>query len=102
MAEVIDSDPAPKTVIQGDLDTADASAIGGHLNDLPPGYYRSLKFIGSILAVMLMANSLYLGFVLPVRVFSSFPRLTNHSELQANTLSVINADLGLLHLFYQT
>jgi hypothetical protein len=48
-------------------DVADASAIGGHLKDLPPGYYRSPKFVGSIIGVILMANSLYLGFVLPVR-----------------------------------
>jgi hypothetical protein len=37
-----------------------------HLDDLPPGYYRSLNFMGSVTAVCLMANSVYLGFVLPV------------------------------------
>jgi MFS family permease len=58
-------------------DVADAAAIGGHLTDLPPGYYRSPQFVGSMIGVMLMANSLYLGFVLP-----------------ANTLTVMNADLG--------
>ncbi|CZR65194.1 uncharacterized protein PAC_15094 [Phialocephala subalpina] len=65
-------------VIEEIRDVADSSAIGGDLKDLPPGYYRSLNFIGSIIGVVLMANSLYLGFVLP-----------------SNTLSVINADLGL-------
>lgn len=54
-------------------DDADVSAIGGHLEDLPPGYYRSPKFVGSIFGVILMANSLYLGFVLPVRLLSLLP-----------------------------
>jgi hypothetical protein len=36
------------------------------LEDLPPGYYRSVKFLASIAGVCLMAISLYLGFVLPV------------------------------------
>ncbi|KAL1986822.1 hypothetical protein VTN96DRAFT_5475 [Rasamsonia emersonii] len=48
-----------------------------HLEDLPHGYYRSVKFIASIAGVCLMAISLYLGFVLP-----------------ANTLSIINEDIG--------
>jgi hypothetical protein len=61
-------------------DVADTSAVGGRLTDLPPGYYRSPQFVGSIIGVILMANSLYLGFVLP-----------------ANTLTVINADIGLLY-----
>lgn len=87
-------------------DDADLSAIGGHLEDLPPGYYRSPKFVGSIIGVVLMANSLYLGFVLPVRVSSLLScllsrdrKLTFWAVLQSNTLSVINADLGLLHSF---
>ena len=58
------------------LDPADVTAIGGHLMDLPPGYYRSSKFVGSIIGVVLMANSLYLGFVLPVRHLSPFAHLT--------------------------
>ena len=37
------------------------------LEDLPRGYFRSAKFIGSVTGVCLMAISLYLGFVLPVR-----------------------------------
>jgi hypothetical protein len=57
-------DSTPTIEVQ---DVADVSAIGGHLKDLPPGYYRSPKFVGSIIGVILIANSLYLGFVLPVR-----------------------------------
>lgn len=40
------------------------------LDELPPGYYRSKNFIGSVIGVCLMAISLYLGFVLPVRLCS--------------------------------
>lgn len=47
------------------------------LENLPNGYYRSKNFIGSLIAVCLMADSLYLGYVLPV-----------------NSLANINADLG--------
>ena len=67
MAEIGDSETTSQQMTDDVLDVADASAIGGHLKDLPPGYYRSPKFVGSILGVILMANSLYLGFVLPVR-----------------------------------
>ncbi|KAF2112843.1 siderophore iron transporter [Lophiotrema nucula] len=44
---------------------------------MPPGYYRNWRFIGSVLAVAFMAQGLYLGYVLP-----------------ANTITVINADIG--------
>lgn len=37
------------------------------LDCLPDGYYRSKNFIGSLVAVCLMALSLYLGYTLPVR-----------------------------------
>lgn len=48
-----------------------------NLEELPAGYYRSTKFIGSLAAVCLMAISLFLGYSLPV-----------------NSLTAINADLG--------
>lgn len=38
-----------------------------NLDQLPNGYYRSKNFIGSLIAVCLMAISLYLGYVMPVR-----------------------------------
>ncbi|RAH43495.1 trichothecene efflux pump [Aspergillus brunneoviolaceus CBS 621.78] len=50
---------------------------GVDLDQLPTGYYRSPNFIGSVVAVCLMAISLYLGYVLPV-----------------NSLTAINRDLG--------
>lgn len=36
------------------------------LDELPAGYYCSKNFVGSLIAVCLMAISLYLGYVLPV------------------------------------
>lgn len=36
-------------------------AIGGDLSEMPEGYYRSWRFIGSVLAVSFMAQGLYLG-----------------------------------------
>jgi len=59
------------------IDTVAASAVGGDWHDLPAGYYRSPKFIGTFFGVVLMAWSLYVGYVLP-----------------ASTLAIINADLG--------
>lgn len=47
------------------------------LDKLPDGYYRSKNFIGSLIAACLVADSLYLGYVLPV-----------------NSLTKINSDLG--------
>ena len=47
-------------------DHVDPSAVGGDYHDLPNGYYRSPQFLGSFMGVILMALSLYLGFVLPV------------------------------------
>ena len=52
-------------------------AIGGLEKDLPPNYYRSPAFIGTLVATCLAQISGYLGWVLP-----------------ANTLSLINVALG--------
>ena len=67
-----------KAQTQGTVDTVAPSAIGGDYHDLPDGYYRSPKFIGTFIGVVFMAWSLYVGYVLP-----------------ANTLAIINADLGI-------
>jgi hypothetical protein len=37
------------------------------LNDVPNGYWRSYRFIGSITAIILLANGLFIGYVMPVR-----------------------------------
>jgi hypothetical protein len=35
-------------------------------NDVPTGYWRSFRFLGSILAIILLANGLFIGYVMPV------------------------------------
>lgn len=35
-------------------------------NDVPSGYWRSYRFIGSLLAIVLLANGLFIGYVMPV------------------------------------
>jgi hypothetical protein len=67
-----------ETKTETTVDTVAPSAIGGDFHDLPEGYYRSPKFIGSFVGVVFMAWSLYVGYVLP-----------------SSTLSIINADLGM-------
>ncbi|KAK4941407.1 hypothetical protein LTR10_018676 [Elasticomyces elasticus] len=52
-------------------------AIGGTVQDLPPGYYRSWQFVGTVVALCLGQICCYFGFVLP-----------------ANVLSIINDDVG--------
>ena len=36
-------------------------ARGGDLSEMPEGYYRNWRFIGSVVAVSFMAQGLYLG-----------------------------------------
>lgn len=48
------------------IPTMSSSQEALDLDQLPNGYYRSKNFIGSLIAVCLMAISLYLGYVLPV------------------------------------
>lgn len=40
--------------------------LGGNVSDIPKGYWKSYRFIGSILGIYFMSTSLYLGYVLPV------------------------------------
>lgn len=61
--------------LSGELDP---SAVGGTTGDLPQNYYRSSSFIGTFTAVCLGLICSQLGFVLP-----------------ANTLPLINADIGM-------
>lgn len=69
-----------KTQTEATADTVAASAIGGDYHDLPAGYYRSPKFIGTFIGVVFMAWSLYVGYVLP-----------------SATLAIINEDIGKFH-----
>ncbi|PGH10485.1 hypothetical protein AJ80_07528 [Polytolypa hystricis UAMH7299] len=66
-----------RIVSSGGTDEISESAKGGALGDMPDGYYTHWRFIGSIAAVTFMAQGLYLGYVLP-----------------ANTIGIINADVG--------
>lgn len=57
---------AVKTVhTDGTVDLVDTHAIGGELEEMPPGYFRSLNFIGTVIAVCTGSICAYLGWVLP-------------------------------------
>jgi hypothetical protein len=49
----------------GTVDMVDAHAIGGDLNEMPNGYFRSVQFIGTVIAVCTGSMCAYLGWVLP-------------------------------------
>lgn len=66
-----------KVHADGTVDLIDAHAIGGAVEEMPKGYYYSPQFIGTVAAVCLGNICAYLGWVLP-----------------ANTLSLINEDIG--------
>lgn len=55
-------------------------AIG--TGNLPPGYYYSPKFLGTMIGVTLMSVSLYVGYVLPV----SSARWNKLNSCQANPI----------------
>jgi hypothetical protein len=55
----------------------DPRAVGGSIEDMPNGYYMTPSFIGTFFAVGIGTMCHYLGFVLP-----------------ANTITVINEDIG--------
>jgi hypothetical protein len=44
----------------------DHSANHADSHDVPTGYWRSYRFIGSITAIILLANGLFIGYVMPV------------------------------------
>ncbi|KAH6876422.1 trichothecene efflux pump [Thelonectria olida] len=71
-------DHAEKVVhADGTVDYLDAKAVGGDVEQMPKGYFRSAQFIGTVTAQCLGSICAYLGWVLP-----------------ANTLSLINQDIG--------
>jgi hypothetical protein len=47
-------------------DEVDPSAVGGTIQDLPEGYYRSYKFIGTVGATVLITANLFIELVFPV------------------------------------
>lgn len=65
------------THVEDTEDHVTASAVGGDIDDFPRGYYWNIRFIGAFIGVVLMTESLYLGYVLPT-----------------SALTEINEDLG--------
>ncbi|CAM1501738.1 Fc.00g037220.m01.CDS01 [Cosmosporella sp. VM-42] len=63
--------------VDGTVEYIDTNALGGEVERMPAGYYKSPQFIGTVAAQCLASICAYLGWVLP-----------------ANTLSLINADIG--------
>ena len=49
----------------GTVDIVDTHAIGGELHQMPKGYFRSIQFIGTVIAVCTGSICAYLGWVLP-------------------------------------
>lgn len=50
---------------------AAGSLVGVHANEedseVPKGYWTSYEFLGSCVAIILLANSLFIGYAMPVR-----------------------------------
>ncbi|CAK7227255.1 hypothetical protein SCUCBS95973_006478 [Sporothrix curviconia] len=74
--DITNANPVDRTVTAGTTHFNIASGAVG-TDNLPPGYFYSLRFLATLLAVTLMNFSLYIGYVLPV-----------------NVLTIINADIG--------
>ncbi|KAL4919148.1 fungal trichothecene efflux pump [Aspergillus aurantiobrunneus] len=78
--ETPNAQPAGTKVVRhadGTTNYVDAQALGGDVEDMPKGYFRSLPFLGTVLGQCLGSIVAYLGWVLP-----------------SNTLTLINAELG--------
>jgi hypothetical protein len=66
MSSSSDHVEAVKTVhADGTVDMVDTHAIGGELEEMPKGYFRSVNFIGTVTAVCTGSICAYLGWVLP-------------------------------------
>lgn len=70
-ASSIEHVEAVKTVHKdGTTDLVDTHAIGGELEEMPKGYFRSSQFIGTVVAVCTGSICAYLGWVLPANTLS--------------------------------
>ncbi|KAK3697569.1 hypothetical protein LTR37_017400 [Vermiconidia calcicola] len=63
--------------VDGAVDYVSKDVVGGDVDQMPAGYYRSPRFIGTVIATCTASICAYLGWVLP-----------------ANTLLLINEDIG--------
>lgn len=43
-----------------------------HDSEVPPGYWTSFEFLGSCVAIVLLANCLFIGYLMPVRILMIF------------------------------
>lgn len=48
-------------------EVSDATSAGDQSLSEDVGYWYSLRFIGTLLGIMLLANSLFIGYAMPVR-----------------------------------
>jgi hypothetical protein len=53
---------------RNETDQADWRDVHADAEEVPPGYWRSPRFIGSIVAIVLLANSLFIALVMPVSI----------------------------------
>lgn len=54
-----------KVHADGHIDLVDSHAIGGHVDDMPRGYFWTPQFIGTVVATCTASICAYLGWVLP-------------------------------------
>ena len=54
-------DVVERTHIDGTVDFIDTRAIGGDLDELPPGYFRSPQFIGTVVVRFIATKYLALS-----------------------------------------
>lgn len=62
---------------QNEIRSEDSAAVHNDDTGVPAGYWTSYRFLGSISAILLLANNTFIAYSMPV-----------------NILSVINADIG--------
>lgn len=55
-------------------ETVQDHAKDDEVNDVPDGYWKSYRFIGSLTAIVLQAKGLYIGYVMPVCDEEVLPR----------------------------
>ncbi|KAK6366829.1 hypothetical protein LTS17_010380 [Exophiala oligosperma] len=76
-ADVLASEVVERKHLDGTVDLVDVRAIGGDIDQMPPGYFGSIHFLGTVVAISLGAICAYLSWVMP-----------------ANTLGLINESIG--------
>jgi hypothetical protein len=73
--------PAPKRDDTGHQeDIKYAHLLARDESDIPPGYFRSIRFLGTMISMSLTVVSSYFGFAVP-----------------ASVLTYINLDIGMIH-----